>query len=532
MDRNTADFSADSRISRRSLAGAWIETATNLRLLPWRRSRSLAGAWIETSEQRHARIGAACRSLAGAWIETKQAADHAALNPVAPSRERGSKPPATTPWIFARLVAPSRERGSKQGQGAVDPDGRRRSLAGAWIETRSPETISASARVAPSRERGSKLRSTSCCAHLDKSLPRGSVDRNVYDIDGRHGWAESLPRGSVDRNKTRWRRLSPTTVSLPRGSVDRNCCAHARTGPSQRSLPRGSVDRNRRIAGDAPLLTVAPSRERGSKHVTGQSSGLKRLAGRSLAGAWIETRSFPTSRRCRCVAPSRERGSKRLQWSRSSSKSGVAPSRERGSKRLQWSRSSSKSGVAPSRERGSKHLMRRFIVVLLASLPRGSVDRNVDQRAIPRHRAHVAPSRERGSKPGRAADLAFQPGVAPSRERGSKQPTDGESAVLQLSLPRGSVDRNAWCLTARTSLFSRSLAGAWIETLSGGGGGADGRVAPSRERGSKRWIPLREATRFVSLPRGSVDRNPIPAWKACRPRPGRSLAGAWIETAD
>ncbi len=163
----------------------------------------------------------------------------------------------------------------------------------------------------------------------------------------------------------------------------------------------------------------------------------------------------------------------------------VAPSRERGSKPHRPATSPPCRRVAPSRERGSK---------LYPSLCEG--------RSL-----QVAPSRERGSKPWRCGAAAHrvwslprgsvdrnpdmpatfrQRGVAPSRERGSKPrliPTDGKDGP---SLPRGSVDRNS----------SHGI--GWISTV-------------------------------ASLPRGSVDRNPR-ASPATRAGPGRSLAGAWIET--
>ncbi len=143
-------------LAGRSLAGAWIETMASRPMPSMPTGRSLAGAWIETYRTRHRPLPQDGRSLAGAWIETPLQAGDRRQSHVAPSRERGSKPPI--------LVGHASEG--------------RRSLAGAWIETREESSVTIRAAVAPSRERGSKPLSIVDQTCRSQSLPRGSVDRN------------------------------------------------------------------------------------------------------------------------------------------------------------------------------------------------------------------------------------------------------------------------------------------------------------------------------------------------------------------
>ncbi len=99
--------------------------------------------------------------------------------------------------------------------------------------------------VAPSRERGSK-RPMACARRARRSsLLHGSVDRNAGDEVARDLLTPSLLHGSVDRNM-----LGVALAPLP-----------------PMSLPHGGVDRNPDGYGD---MAVA--------------------LGRSLTGAWIETR--------------------------------------------------------------------------------------------------------------------------------------------------------------------------------------------------------------------------------------------------
>ena len=102
-----------TKVSRRSLTGAWIETRWQRHhselpaVAPSRErglklgdeagaaadgGRSLTGAWIETSFSQTLPLNTACRSLTGAWIETQRGRRSSATGQVAPSRERGLKP--------------------------------------------------------------------------------------------------------------------------------------------------------------------------------------------------------------------------------------------------------------------------------------------------------------------------------------------------------------------------------------------------------------------------------------------------------
>ncbi len=124
------------------------------------------------------------------------------------------------------------------------------------------------------------------------SLPHGSVDRNWRKRATPPRPRASLPHGSVDRNTDivmAWtdaasRSLTGAWIETLRSSSRRSRAA---------SLPHGSVDRNCVNRCWLPLVAVAPSRERGSKHR--QSAVLGRLRRRSLTGAWIETPSNSTS---------------------------------------------------------------------------------------------------------------------------------------------------------------------------------------------------------------------------------------------
>ena len=206
--------------------------------------------------------------------------------------------------------------------------------------------------------------------------------------------------------------------------------------------------------------------------------------------------------------------------------------------------------VAPSRERGSKPVRRRGALGCgRRSLAGARIETSL--RQLRRSCHAVAPSRERGSKPPRPAararrQLSLPRGsadrnvmthadiihalVAPSRERGSKHCGRSAGPEHPPSLPRGSADRNR-ALSANHPLSPVSLPR----------GSADRNhviraereafclVAPSRERGSK---PGEEGDGWgdgLSLPRGSADRN-ARVFRDQRKGTGRSLAGARIET--
>ena len=207
----------------------------------------------------------------------------------------------------------------------------------------------------------------------------------------------------------------------------------------------------------------------------------------------------------------------------------------------------------------------------LESLPHGGVDRNPIHLAPPELTPRSLPHGgvDRNQDRAAAAGAAV---VAPSRGRGSKllRPRYRVGGDEE-SLPHGGVDRNRRKLTSLRSTSSRSLTGAWIETVIYVDGNAavsgrsltgawietpaarperrQARVAPSRGRGSKQKHALEKRYGSKSLPHGGVDRNIRPYR---RPRDcdgslphggvdrnidvaafygqalGRSLTGAWI----
>ncbi len=272
---------------------------------------------------------------------------------------------------------------------------------------------------------------------------------------------------------------------------------------------------------------VAPSRERGSKHarrelreqITSRSltgawietqaatSSRSRLAGRSLTGAWIETSAAAARARARTRSlPHGSVDRNERQWQSTGPRHWSLPhgSVDRNSSSplfALWG------GVAPSRERGSKLLYREGSTQVTA----------------------VAPSRERGSKQGSVAAWRLHQIVAPSRERGSKRAVDRGGAMMSRSLPHGSVDRNLINPMTLAAGASRSLTGAWIETISWRMQSRSSAVAPSRERGSKLQRCAAGGGGCKSLPHGSVDRNSDSAARLKKHR-CRSLTGAWIET--
>ncbi len=253
-----------------------------------------------------------CRSLTGAWIETISSYEMLRPSKVAPSRERGSKPVINAVLNIAGG----------------------RSLTGAWIETLIRCESSGLISVAPSRERGSKPIIEASVMSVRKSLPHGSVDRNpnvncyISIGDGRSltgAWIEtpytvsmtlsmlSLPHGSVDRNIEHhviWtlRQCRSLTGAWIETVFVKYDCFAIKVAPSRergsklshfkvflggcRSLPHGSVDRN----------------GGGRRHHYGGRC-------RSLTGAWIETPATVGLTIAASVAPSRERGSKHRQRS-------------------------------------------------------------------------------------------------------------------------------------------------------------------------------------------------------------------------
>ncbi len=226
--------------------------------------------------------------------------------------------------------------------------------------------------------------------------------------------------------------------SLPHGSADRNRpngLAHV----VSTSLPHGSADRNNSwLTTQKRSITVAPSRERGSKRI-------ERVR----------------SNRIRGVAPSRERGSKpglHVDLAHHI----VAPSRERGSKPGLLPMNPTRK-VAPSRERGSK--------------PKTGGPSSVWNK--------VAPSRERGSKLGRTG---WSRALGCRSLTGARIETRGARGKSEVEIRRSLTGARIETCHRETGYWfgsRRSLTGARIETLYTGRSRIPRPVAPSRERGSK-----------------------------------------------
>ena len=191
------------RRSCRSLTGAWIETAFPPPA-PLSACRSLPhGSVDRNNDVVRAAAADPGRSLTGAWIETEASMWSDSYIGVAPSRERGSKPGLAPRAAERQGVTPSRERGSKQ----VRP------LHPVLVHT-----------VAPSRERGSKQDGVAETSDARRSLPHGSVDRNVKaSICASPGVvAPSRERGSKphhveDRSEVRGRSLTGAWVEAGSG---------------------------------------------------------------------------------------------------------------------------------------------------------------------------------------------------------------------------------------------------------------------------------------------------------------------------
>ena len=218
-DRNTED---DSRVEAAMVAPS-RERGSKLTAWDGRGARSESlphgSADRNTLPPRRAALGS-CRSLTGARIETPTSTSPRPSAPVAPSRERGSKPPHH-PRGQSRLRSLP--------HGSADRNNRAMSA---------PVTAS----VAPSRERGSKLPAPHPHWSERSSLPHGSADRNQWGyLEGYTAPRRSLTGARIETNSSSGRRS--TAWSLPHGSADRN---------------------NREKLGPA-IDNVAPSRERGSK---------------------------------------------------------------------------------------------------------------------------------------------------------------------------------------------------------------------------------------------------------------------------
>ena len=320
---------------------------------------------------------------------------------------------------------------------------------------------------------------------------------------GKANIVRSLPHGSVDRNLTHQAFGPPRQMSLPHGSVDRNICSSSWMLVLSSSLPHGSVDRNRlggirRAAGSCRSLT-------GAWIETARLSPIRtRSHGRSLTGAWIETRQYCSNYLCNPSLPHGSVDRNRCRR-RASVKRRVAPSRERGSKH----QSADDHLRILGRSLTGAWIETRSICVRKApipSLPHGSVDRNdihridittVDGRSLT------------GAWIETRAALASSPNFTSRSLTGAwietAQPRQNHR--LALSLPHGSVDRNVLSDATVDRYGGRSLTGAWIETNDITQPNSTAYVAPSRERGSKPAPRQPVDPALPSLPHGSVDRN-------------------------
>ena len=382
---------------------------------------------------------------------------------------------------------------------------RSRSLTGAWIET--------------------SVCTTGC--GLCVSLPHGGVDRNTKRRYGVFRAGSSLPHGGVDRNPicrgatqscgqvapSRGRGSKPAhrqaraagPPSLPHGGVDRNLGYPDPAAHLRESLPHGGVDRNGAFAADA---------------------GVDR--GRSLTGAWIETRTRRAPGPGAIVAPSRGRGSKPLAGP-------LSPRGEYGGRSLTgaWIETATSADMRSSNR----------------SLPHGGVDRNAVMTPAAMLLA-VAPSRGRGSKPTNGRPIAAHDTSLPHGGVDRNPDQNNSPPIGVTSLPHGGADRNRRESPISRTSSGRSLTGAWIETLRTCTRTTSRPVAPSRGRRSKPLVDHGLRPVAASLPHGGVDRNAVVGRKLAtepslphggvdrnqhirlrRVEPGsRSLTGAWIET--
>ena len=193
-----------------------------------------------------------------------------------------------------------------------------------------------------------------------------------------------------------------------------------------------------------------------------------------------------------------------------------------------YARTTPSAKVAPSRERGSKRHGCNSQRHSHRSLPHGSADRNSEGAMVAtrtggrsltgarietqkarwlRPEQVVAPSRERGSKQRPLHLGSHHDGSLPHGSADRNGTVNRSNPSLRRSLPHGSADRNCgeWC--SRRVGRRRSLTGARIETGRCRGRRTCPRVAPSRERGSKRGLIDYGVHTVASLPHGSADRN-------------------------
>ncbi len=200
VDRNLGSPSGQQQSRRRSLTGAWIETCR----WPSRKpdARSLPHGGVDRNGSNLTASGGNPGSLPHGGVDRNRDArgDDPRRAGVAPSRGRGSKHRADGPLSDAEESLPHGgvDRNRPRRRSSSMP--RRRSLTGAWIETRSPAPSPRRRRVAPSRGRGSKPLRDGRARHLVEVAPsrgRGSKQRHP---PAQCLQPQSLPHGGVDRN--------------------------------------------------------------------------------------------------------------------------------------------------------------------------------------------------------------------------------------------------------------------------------------------------------------------------------------------
>ena len=207
----------------------------------------------------------------------------------------------------------------------------RRSLTGARIETHTARHANLRAGVAPSRERGSKRSPLRWWTPTWRSLPHGSADRNGgMSPEQAFGRRRSLTGARIETRAPAPSAL-PQTVAPSRERGSKHRLGRAPPGRRIRSLPHGSADRNKLTEpamASGRLSLPHGSADRNSSTSTATLS----CCSRSLTGARIET---GLHRPGVCAMSSRSLTGARIETDKVKAPPhfhSVAPSRERGSK--------------------------------------------------------------------------------------------------------------------------------------------------------------------------------------------------------
>ncbi len=247
------------------------------------------------------------------------------------------------------------------------------------------------------------------------------------------------------RIETPFCRIAGTSspVAPTRGRGSKRCRGHLPAGVGM-SPPPGGADRN--VCKTSRLRPGPRSPPPGGADRNGpQRTSIMLMAGRPHPGARIETTILICSGVNASVAPTRGRGSKRQR--RDGTTQGFQSPPPGGADR--------NIGTDPRAAQASM------------SPPPGGADRNVSGRKVTRTEKNVAPTRGRGSKPESLA-MASDPTRSP---------------------PPGGADRNSiLAILDGCTDSGRPHPGARIETVAALNIAIDGRVAPTRGRGSKRWM--------------------------------------------